>query len=109
MKQIVLDMSRYTTPKSKQTWSGVDVADYFKKYFDIPNTGAFGYSSWLRRIKIAGVKQYHAEKLVMIMQNREKWLKETKNETMHRGKWMFNRFRFEIKEVGIDKYISSQL
>ena len=109
IKKASFDFSRFEKPvKVKQTWEGVDVVDFFKEYFDISDKGAFGYSSWLKRVKDAKVKMYHAKELVKIMENTEQWLKKSKGETMHRGKWMFNRFRYDIKEKGIDKYISSK-
>ena len=108
MKKLSFDFSRFETPTTKATWSGVEVADYFKKYFEIADSGAFGYSSWLRRIKKENVNKYQAEKLIEIMLGVEKWLKTSEGEDLERGKWMFNRFRYEIKQKGIDKYISSK-
>lgn len=108
MKTLPFDMSRYSTPKSKATWSGVEVVDYFKKYFEIEDKGAFGYSSWLRRVKQEDINQYHAEKLIEIMLGVEKWLKDSQDKKLERGKWMFNRFRYEIREKGVDRYIASK-
>jgi len=110
MKFKTLDFSRFQKPAKpvKQTWSGVEVADYFKQYFDIPDTGAFGYSSWLRRIKKEKVSLDQAKRIIEIMLGVEAWLLKDKGEKLHRGKWMFNRFRFEIKEKGVDKFIASK-
>lgn len=94
--------------KTKQTWYGVEVVDYFRTQFDIPEDGAYGYSAWLQKVKNASVSIVQAKKLVEIMKGKERWLRDTKGEELHRGKWMFNRFRYEIKEKGVDKYISSQ-
>lgn len=94
--------------RTSQTWSGVEVVDYFKTQFDIPDTGPFGYTSWLRRVKNASLSLEQAKKLVDIMKGKEAWLEREKGEKLHRGKWVFNRFRYEIKEMGVDKYIASQ-
>lgn len=101
-------MERFTKPttKAKQTWSGVEVVDYLQTQFDIPILGPFGYSSWLRRVKTASISLHHAQKLIGIMVEREKWLQKEKGEKLHRGKWMFNQFRHDIKTLGIDKFIS---
>lgn len=114
MKALLSGESTYQRPErqdehSKETWEGVTVVNFFKEYFPIPDKGPYGYTSWLRRVKSAGVKMYHAQKLVEIMRAREAWLLREKGEILHRGKWMFNRFRYEIKEQGIDRYISSQM
>lgn len=107
-KDSLFSMDRYgRKPTTKATWEGPEVVDYFKKYFDIPEKGSFGYGSWLRRIKKENINEYHAKQLIEIMLGVEGWLK-AKGQTLHRGKWMFNRFRYEIKEKGIDKYIASK-
>lgn len=93
--------------KSKQTWQGVEVVDYFKRYLDIPDKGKFGYTYWLRLVKDNGVTIYHAPKLMEIMLKREDWLLKEKKEKLPREKWLFNRFRYDIKEKGVDKFISS--
>lgn len=98
----------YGREQSKQTWSGVEVVDYFKTQFDIPDDGPFGYTAWLRRVKNASLSLVQAQKLISIMKDKEAWLEREKGEKLHRGKWVFNRFRYEIKEMGVDKYISSQ-
>jgi hypothetical protein len=94
-------------PKTKQTWSGVEVVDHFKAFFDIPETGPWGYPAWLRHIKANSVTIHQAKQLTRIMSEREAWLLKNKGEQLHRGKWMFNRFRKEIKEMGVDKFISA--
>lgn len=106
MKRVGLDMSRFQVAKSKETWEGVQIVDYFATQFEIPATGHYGYTSWLRRVK--GMNLHQAKRLVEIMEDTEQWLLKTKGEKMHRGKWMFNRFRYEIKEKGVDKYIASK-
>lgn len=96
---------RINTP-TKQTWSGVEVVDYLKTQFEIPDDGAFGYTSWLRRVKKVEMSLEQAKRVVEIMKSREKWLMKEKGEKLHRGKWMFNRFRYDFKEMTIDKFIS---
>ena len=96
-----------TKPKSKCTWEGPEVVDYFKTYFDVPEAGPWGYSAWLRRVKQYRVTIHHAKKLVAIMLAKEKWLHEAKGEKLERGKWMFNRFKTDIKEQGVDRFISA--
>ena len=108
MQKITFDISKYSKPTTKATWSGVEVVDYFREHFEIPDTGSYGYSSWLRRVKTAEISIFHAKELISIMKEKERFIRQSTGEQMHRGKWMFNRFRYEIKEKGIDKYISSQ-
>ncbi len=96
---------KYKKPeKSKATWEGVEVVEYFQKYIDIPEKGRYGKTFWYRKIKDCKITMYHAQKIVDIMQQRKKWLKG-KGEELHCGKWMTNRF-VEIRKVGIDKFIS---
>lgn len=92
--------------KTAQTWSGVEVVDYFKTLFDIPDNGAYGYSSWLRRVKNASMSLEQAKQVAEIMKARERWVKQTTGEAMHRGRWMFNRFRYDFREMSVDKFIS---
>lgn len=94
-------------PTTKQTWEGVEVVDYFKTHFDIPESGPWGYSSWLRRVKQHHITMHHAKKLVAIMLAKEVWLLAARGEKLERGKWMFNRFKVEIKEKGVDRFISA--
>lgn len=94
-----------TAAASNQTWPGVEVVDYFRQHFDIPEKGPWGYAAYLRRIKELNINIDHARRLVMIMKKREAWLLRVKKEKLHRGKWMFNRFIKEIKEQGIERFI----
>lgn len=104
---MALDLSHIELkkPQTKQTWSGVEVVDYLATLFDIPKSGPYGYSSWLRRVKNANLSLFQAQKVASIMRERESWLK-SKGETLHRGKWWFNRFRYDFKDMGVDSWIS---
>ena len=108
---MALDLSaqraRIAKPKSKETWSGVEVVDYFAKCFDVPKHGPWGYSAWLRRVKETQLTIHQAKQLVQIMEERAAWL-ATKGEKLQKGQWMFNRFRKEIKVMGVDKFISAK-
>lgn len=97
---------RLANPTKSQNWEGVEVVDHFKKYFDVPVQGPWGYAAWLRRIKSHKITMYHAKRLIDIMLEREHWLRTNKQIELHRGKWMFNRFREDIKTMGIDRFIS---
>lgn len=104
MDQIKFDLERYSQPTTKASWSGVEVVDYLKTLFDIPNTGPYGYTAWLRRVKNASISLEQAKKVVDIMYSRERWV-QSKGGSLHRGKWMMNRFK-EFKEISVDKWIS---
>ena len=95
--------------KTKQTNKWVEVVDLFKTLFEILDKGAYGYSSWLKRVKVAEMTLYQAEKVAAIMVSDEAYILKTKGEKMHRGKWMFNRFRYEFKKRGVDGYLSSRV
>lgn len=101
----LLNPTRFQKPTTKATWEGVEVVEYFQKYFDIPEKGAFGKTFYYRKIKELGITMYHAQKIIEIMQSRRRYIKQTTGEDMHCGKWLVNRFK-EMKEIGVDRFIS---
>lgn len=98
--------ARFQKPSTKATHEGVEVVEYFQKHgVDIEQKGRFGFAFHLGKIKQCGIKMYHAEKIVTIMQGRAAYVRQQSGEEMHRGKWLTNRYK-EIREVGVTGFIS---
>ena len=105
MKTELLDMSRFKKKEAIYTHEGAEVVAIFGRHIELSEEGRYGYTYHLRKVKECGIKTGHAEKIVSIMLKKKAWLKTTADAELHCGKWLTNRYQ-EIKDIGIDRYIS---
>ena len=106
MNTSILKIKKQLNHPKKCTWEGVEIVDMLAKQFHIPAKGAYGYTHWLRLVKDSNINLYQAEKVISIMERREKWLYSNYQKHLQRDKWWFNRLNRDFKKKSIDHWIA---
>lgn len=96
-----------TRQVTKATNKWAEAVDYLKLHITIPDKGRYGYSFHLGKCKACKIELHQARKIVKIMLDVETWLKREHKSKLDRGRWLTNRYK-EIKEMGVDRFISSK-